>query len=309
MVDTPPSLHRYLYAYANPTVYIDLNGYESVPCYGICGNDRTADEQAQYEAAREAERQALLNQKSEPEPSKPAKPQSGHQGSQIAEENEHDIGTLVDDAIDWTNKKREAIKEAITNAIVDPYEEAMRKTQEAASIRNGVAPDIAAQDAQARSSAAADKSREEARKVVDSAEEGLAGGAAGKVAGAAGAFVAGTKRAVKFKRWKSGDAIDKPMPDGSAPSWDVVRSRYWKNRASASNGEFSRENLARMKQGNAPLDYNSRTGKFEPRELHHVEPQRAGGGNGPLNLRELTPDQHGAVDPFRHTVPTTTGIK
>jgi len=27
--DTPPSLHRYLYAYANPTVYVDLNGYES----------------------------------------------------------------------------------------------------------------------------------------------------------------------------------------------------------------------------------------------------------------------------------------
>lgn len=28
-IDTPPSLHRYLYAYANPTVYIDLYGYYS----------------------------------------------------------------------------------------------------------------------------------------------------------------------------------------------------------------------------------------------------------------------------------------
>ena len=28
--DTPPSLHRYLYAYSNPTVYIDLHGYDSV---------------------------------------------------------------------------------------------------------------------------------------------------------------------------------------------------------------------------------------------------------------------------------------
>ncbi|MCU7866499.1 MAG: RHS repeat-associated core domain-containing protein, partial [Candidatus Thiodiazotropha sp. (ex Lucinoma borealis)] len=27
--NTPPSLHRYLYAYANPTVYIDLDGYEA----------------------------------------------------------------------------------------------------------------------------------------------------------------------------------------------------------------------------------------------------------------------------------------
>jgi len=113
---------------------------------------------------------------------------------------------------------------------------------------------------------------------------------------------------VKFKRWKSGDAIDKPLPDGSTPSWDVARSRHWKNRASSS-GEFSPENLARMRQGKAPLDFNSRTGKFESRELHHVTPQRAGGSNSPLNLRELTPDQHGAVDPFRHTVPTTGGIR
>ncbi len=27
---TPPSLHRYLYAYSNPTVYVDLEGYESI---------------------------------------------------------------------------------------------------------------------------------------------------------------------------------------------------------------------------------------------------------------------------------------
>ncbi|MCG7872835.1 MAG: GH-E family nuclease [Candidatus Thiodiazotropha lotti] len=30
MIDTPPSLHRYLYAYANPTTYVDLNGYEAI---------------------------------------------------------------------------------------------------------------------------------------------------------------------------------------------------------------------------------------------------------------------------------------
>ncbi|KZN60841.1 hypothetical protein N478_25895 [Pseudoalteromonas luteoviolacea S4060-1] len=118
-----------------------------------------------------------------------------------------------------------------------------------------------------------------------------------------------TKSGIKFKRWKNSDAIDKPMPDGSAPSWNTVRSRYWKNRATASNGEFSKENIARMRQGKAPIDFNPRIGKFESRELHHVTPQRAGGSNSPLNLRELTPDQHGAVDPFRHTVPTTSGIR
>jgi hypothetical protein len=29
-IGTPPSLHRYLYAYANPTVYLDPDGYESL---------------------------------------------------------------------------------------------------------------------------------------------------------------------------------------------------------------------------------------------------------------------------------------
>ncbi|MEW8050593.1 MAG: RHS repeat-associated core domain-containing protein, partial [Candidatus Thiodiazotropha sp.] len=31
--NTPPSLHRYLYAYSNPTVYVDLYGYEATPWY------------------------------------------------------------------------------------------------------------------------------------------------------------------------------------------------------------------------------------------------------------------------------------
>jgi hypothetical protein len=105
---------------------------------------------------------------------------------------------------------------------------------------------------------------------------------------------------IRFKRWARGDAIDKPMPDGSAPSWDVVRSRYWKNRSeAAASGEFSQANLERMRRGTAPQDYNSRTGQWESRELHHVDPQRNGGSNGPFNLRELTPDQHRALDPYR----------
>ncbi len=114
---------------------------------------------------------------------------------------------------------------------------------------------------------------------------------------------------VKFKRWKRGEPIDKPLGDGSAPSWKTVRERYWKNRAMSSPDEFSRGNLKRLRQGKPPLDFNPRTKKFEARELHHVTPQRANGANNPLNLRELTPDQHGAVDPYRHTVPTTRGIR
>ncbi len=67
----------------------------------------------------------------------------------------------------------------------------------------------------------------------------------------------GLAACVKFKRWKPGDAIDKPMPDGSPPKWDVVRSRYWKNRADAAvrenTGEFDAATLARMRRGAAPL--------------------------------------------------------
>ncbi|MDR6227190.1 golvesin C-terminal-like domain-containing protein [Desmospora profundinema] len=118
---------------------------------------------------------------------------------------------------------------------------------------------------------------------------------------------------VKFQRWKKGDAIDKPLPDGGNPDWGTVQSRYWKNRwfESKNTGEFETENLRRMKEGNAPLDFNPRTGNMESRELHHVIPRRHGGDNSPLNLRELTPDWHAEVDPYRHVsgVSTTRGIR
>ncbi|MBC3876127.1 RHS repeat domain-containing protein, partial [Undibacterium flavidum] len=33
--NTPLSLHHYLYAYGNPTTYIDLHGYQAIPCRGL----------------------------------------------------------------------------------------------------------------------------------------------------------------------------------------------------------------------------------------------------------------------------------
>jgi RHS repeat-associated protein len=104
---------------------------------------------------------------------------------------------------------------------------------------------------------------------------------------------------VQFKRWKRGQAIDKPLPSGKAPAWDVVRNRYWKNRyeASKASGEFSPANMSRMKRGSAPLDANGNS-----MELHHHNPQRKGGVdvNNPRNLREVTREQHAALDEFRH---------
>ena len=58
-----------------------------------------------------------------------------------------------------------------------------------------------------------------------------------------------------FKRWKRGERIDKPLPNGDMPSWDVIRSRYWKNRYLTSKG----------------------TGEFSPANRH-----------SPFNLREVT---------------------
>ena len=104
---------------------------------------------------------------------------------------------------------------------------------------------------------------------------------------------------VQFKRWRRGQAIDKPMANGKAPEWDVVRSRYWKNRytASKSSGEFSPANMSRMERGAAPTDAYGKS-----MELHHHIPQRKGGAdiNNPINLREVTREQHAAIDEFRH---------
>ena len=98
------------------------------------------------------------------------------------------------------------------------------------------------------------------------------------------------------KRW----AIDKPLTNGNNPSWEVVRKRYWKNRYEATKGtsqEFSSGNLDHIKKGNAPLDANG-----NPMELHHHNPQRNGGANvnNPINLREVTREQHSKLDPYRN---------
>ena len=67
---------------------------------------------------------------------------------------------------------------------------------------------------------------------------------------------------VRFKRWQRGQPIDKPLPDGSEPSWDTVQSRYWKNRyeAAKNTGEFTPPQLGDMRKGNAPMDFNSAPG-------------------------------------------------
>jgi RHS repeat-associated protein len=98
------------------------------------------------------------------------------------------------------------------------------------------------------------------------------------------------------RRWRVGDPHDAPTRGGQAPSWDTVRSRYWKNRAaSAAEGEFSSENIARMRKGRPPIDPAS--GK--PMELEHIRPQRSGDPQMHRDLLEVTPLEHSFFDRYR----------
>lgn len=107
-------------------------------------------------------------------------------------------------------------------------------------------------------------------------------------------------------------------PLGLTCSWDTARKNYWKNaykqqmKKSPSKRRYSPTNLARMKEGKAPrmrAKVQSRTtGKVSTKnvslELHHKDvPQRVGGAgvHDADNLRVVTPWQHEAADPYRHT--------
>lgn len=102
-----------------------------------------------------------------------------------------------------------------------------------------------------------------------------------------------------------GEAIAEPVADliypDTAPQnssdWDRAREDYWKRRAAnAEEGEFSEEDLERMRRGKPPLD--PETGACK--ELHHKKPQREGGTHDDDNLEEVWPWEHEAVDPYRH---------
>ncbi len=103
------------------------------------------------------------------------------------------------------------------------------------------------------------------------------------------------------KGWHVGDPIDKLTSAGKEPAWSTVRQRYWKNEAFYNAESYSAENLARMQKGLAPQRVNPLTGELESMELHHIDPQRNNGPNTYDNLEKLWPDEHAAIDEYRHT--------
>ena len=95
------------------------------------------------------------------------------------------------------------------------------------------------------------------------------------------------------KGWKVGDPIDKLTAAGKEPSWSTVRARYWKNQAYYNAGEYSEQNLIRMRQGLAPK--NLITG--ESMELHHIHGRNIPNPHAENNLMRLWPSEHAQIDP------------
>lgn len=92
--------------------------------------------------------------------------------------------------------------------------------------------------------------------------------------------------------------------DGES-NWDKIRRKHWQDAVKNNPDDYSPENQARMKTGRAPQRSNPVTGKLESMEIHHESiPQRAGMPsliqNSKANLRRVWPDEHKAIDEYRH---------
>jgi len=98
--------------------------------------------------------------------------------------------------------------------------------------------------------------------------------------------------------WNVGDDVYNQTAKGNDPSWSAVRSRFWKNEASAPDAAntYGPENLDRMSKGLAPQRYNADKGGVESMELSHEPiPARDGG----KDFVPRWPQDHAAVDPYR----------
>ncbi len=98
--------------------------------------------------------------------------------------------------------------------------------------------------------------------------------------------------------WSVGDDIYSLTKAGNKPAWSTVRGRFWKSEAANPQiDNWSPANMERMKRGLAPQRYNRDKGGIESMELSHEPiPFRDGG----TAVVPRWPQDHAAVDPFRH---------
>ncbi len=109
----------------------------------------------------------------------------------------------------------------------------------------------------------------------------------------------------EIRGWKIGDQINNLTKFGRVPKWSTVRRRYWKNQAHKIQSDTSfipkydasPANIARMKKGLAPQEFNTKTGLWESMELHHAPSQRDG---GLFDFMEVWPNEHVEIDKFRN---------
>lgn len=66
-----------------------------------------------------------------------------------------------------------------------------------------------------------------------------------------------------------------------------VKPEYWKNKAATNPGNYSAEDLVKMRGGKGPKGSDGYTV-----ELHHKQPLASGGSNDPSNLEEMTRTEH-----------------
>ena len=125
-------------------------------------------------------------------------------------------------------------------------------------------------------------------------ERGWAGVLPGAARGAGRGTVAGAMvGAVGFGIGKALDVV-------TGASWVKTRSEYWKGEARNNPEAYSRENVARMKQGRAPQQMNPMTGKPEPMHLHHRTLFQKSGLPRSLtdqkwNLQKVWPAEHQTI--------------
>jgi RHS repeat-associated protein len=77
-----------------------------------------------------------------------------------------------------------------------------------------------------------------------------------------------------------------------------MRPEIWKNEANTNPSAYSKENLARMKQGKPPIGPDGK-----PMEIHHKDPLGCGGNNNCNNLKPLSRRDHREGDNYKKNHP------
>lgn len=97
--------------------------------------------------------------------------------------------------------------------------------------------------------------------------------------------------------WKPGDDIYSSTNKGTAPSDRTVGRRFWMNEAeNPSRGDYTPEDIERMKGGEPPQRYNADKGGIESMERSHEPiPKREGG----KKIVPKWPQEHAQSDPQR----------